>query len=154
MFINSETPNLYGARTRLVETGNSSYINSALNDIDTKAVSLDSALDFFSMKNAIERQQVIGNWVVSKNPNYEKNIYSKKVALLISPNCVSACEGMANRFKKTKGSLLDLNKIPIMENNPVTPDIEINYTIDDLLNRYSDYIKEIITSLKMSKQVL
>jgi len=213
LFNNSEatTPNLYGADTKLMQVGNSSFINVNLNDIDTKTLSLLSMFNFLSMKNAKDRKQEIGNWVVSKNTAYEKNIYSKKIVLLISSACGSACELMATRFKKskralilgeatsgtgfgfvstgsantefrdplnlfevsipnsafqiaiiendadfksdatTKASLLELEKLPFMENSPVVPDIEIKYTVNDLLNRYPDYIRQITTQLRASE---
>lgn len=50
-----------------------------------------------------------------------------------------------------KGSALSFDKIKLLENNPVTPNIVIEYTLNDILNEYSDYIQSLTKILEQDE---
>ena len=210
-FENDQIKSMYLAKSLLTEVGNNGYIGNYVDLIDGDSPSLDETLLFDSVKKAREGNQLVTDWILIKNNKLERKIYSGDVFVLISTNCVSACEGAANRFKisgratilgeatsgtgfgfssygnaetkfrdplnlfelgimnhafqaividddknfKTigdlKGSILPFDKIKLLENNPVTPDVVIQYTLNDMLSEYSDYIASLTKIFEHNK---
>lgn len=99
-----ETKNLvksYSARAQLFEKGNSSFLNAQLNSVDSKQVPLIRQLMFEALVETQKRQSSVTDWVLTDDSSVTSEVFTQNVFLLVSPDCVSACDITANRFKKT-----------------------------------------------------
>lgn len=210
MFETDGKKTIYSARSNLSAIGNFSVIGNSLNYIDSEDASLENLLNFQSMKEALDSNSPTTSWILTKKLKLQRGLFNGDVFVLTSPDCVSACEGTANRFKKSgrakiigdstngtgfgfwsydkgktifrdplnlfevevpnhafqtaivendsefkimdevKGALMSFDKMSVLENNPVTPDIEIKYSLNDLMGDYPDYIESLSKVLEQS----
>ncbi|MEK6628872.1 MAG: S41 family peptidase [Bdellovibrionota bacterium] len=102
MFEMTITKSTYSARANLSEIGNFSMISSRLNKIDNDTATLEDLLTFQSINEALDSNSPLTSWVLTKNIDLASGFFTGEVYLLTSPNCVSACESTANRFKKSE----------------------------------------------------
>jgi hypothetical protein len=102
LFETPTTPISYSASAYLINRGNSNALNLLLNGLKKPVQSLQSTLALKSLDN--EKTQ--GDWILERQIKNTRNVFTGKVALLISSNCYSACESTANRFKKTNRAIL------------------------------------------------
>lgn len=102
LFTNSKDPVVSYARSSLFEVGNMSYLNGILNSIDGKKQNLKSILELEAYRRASVNQQSQGDWILTNYLKWTQGVFNQKMAVLISANCISACEGFAQRFKQSK----------------------------------------------------
>lgn len=203
-----DAPKVFGARSRLVENGNASVLSGLLNNIDLKEPSLEAKLELESYSVAVANRRPFSDWVIMRSLKNELAVFTQKVVALISHDCVSACEGMANRLKvsaratllgtatsgtgfgfstalngkslfrdplnlieismpnhafqavqiadeskfqkndKVIGSVVPFESIKLQENNPVEPDVKVEYKYKDLTDDFSEYKKSIEAALQ------
>lgn len=102
MFETITTKSTYSARANLSEIGNFSMMNNKLNQIDNDTATLEDLLSFQSIKEALDHNSPVTNWILTKNTDLPHSFFTGEIYLLTSPNCVSACESTTNRFKKSE----------------------------------------------------
>jgi hypothetical protein len=169
---------------------------NGFNEIDRETLSMQRTLMFKAVSEATARNQKISDWTLLR-PKVSESVFTGPVSVVISSNCVSACENTANRFKVTgrakilgthtagtgfgftsnsakttfrddwnmleinilnmafqtgvvsddsafqtddssKGSLRPLAEISFLENNPVQPDVILDYTVRDVTGEFPD----------------
>lgn len=105
-FETESTPKAYPAKGQLLQRGNLSFLNASLNTVDSDKVRLSRKLMFEALVDAQKRETTITDWVLLSDISNERKVYSQNVYLLLTPDCVSACELTANRFKKAARAVL------------------------------------------------
>jgi hypothetical protein len=105
-FENEMTLKSYPAKAQLLQKGNQSFINASLDTLDSNRISLSRKLMFNALVDAQKRANLITDWVLLSDIENERKVYSRPVYLLVTPDCVSACDITANKFKKTARAIL------------------------------------------------
>lgn len=96
-------PSVYAAQAFLATAGSAGLSTSFMYDLDAKTPSLDSLLTLQVLNRAAETGSKISDWVIQRPENSSpyRGIFSQPVYALTDSSCVSACEGLTNRFKKS-----------------------------------------------------
>lgn len=96
-------PSVYAAEAFLATTGSAGLATSYMSDLDAKTPSLESILTLQVLNRAAQTGSKISDWVIQRPENSSpyRGIFSQPVYALTDSSCVSACEGLMNRFKKS-----------------------------------------------------
>lgn len=200
-------PETYQGRSLSTRTGALPVLISYLSNLDLTKTNIYTELSFKAFQEAQASHQQISPWVFGRLQNFEKSVFNGKVLVLTGPQCVSACDNTARRFKISgrgtlvgeptngtgfgfisttkaeasfrdpynlytvripnsafhsvtlpqdkavlvdevqKGFSVPFEEVPVLENRPTVPDVELHLTRADLFG-YSDYIQALVPLLK------
>lgn len=93
-----ETPQTYRVVNLLNNSGNLVFLDGVLDRTDKEKDNLEGLLTFQALKNSFEKKAPVSDWIAMKT-THERGVFTGPVTLLISPACVSACDGFSNRMK-------------------------------------------------------
>ena len=109
LFEEPTTSAIFSAKAGHVSSGNLAFILNQLSEIEEKDTIVLIDLYFQAYKQAQTSQNKITPWVLLRKTEVEQNIFSGPVTILISPNCISACEIFAHQFKiRQRGFILGM----------------------------------------------
>lgn len=106
LFEKENTPKLFSAGAHLNEPGNISYLLNLLNRTDTTHASLEDRVTYETVIQTVQQDKPISDWIVSYSLVGARSVFSKKLIVLISPDCVSACENTAAKLKNSQRAIL------------------------------------------------
>ena len=101
LFETAQSKVTYQAKAWGTGPGNAFLNTSILNKIDQKTNSNLDQMNIQILADAVAEQKPVTDWLVSRITTFQ-GVYSGKIFVLTSPNCVSACEITTHRFKKAK----------------------------------------------------
>jgi hypothetical protein len=208
-FENAETPRVYQHRATFMGPGNLPTLMSYLEDLNPTETAFEAELYFEAYQQGVSAQSPYSAWASQAYLKDETGLFTGKVLVLISPDCVSACDNTARRFKATGrgvlvgeptngtgfgflsdktsggtlfrdpfnlyqvlmpnsafqtsllptakvflenaeeiGAVIPFTEIPLLENHPTLPDIELKLTREDLegggFKNYLEKLSEIL----------
>ncbi|AGH96511.1 S41 family peptidase [Pseudobdellovibrio exovorus] len=96
-------PTVFFAGAYLANAGGTGLATNLITDVDSKDAYLESIVQMQLLNKATAEKSKITDWLIKrpKSDNAYKGIFSQPVYALSSASCVSACEGLINRFKKS-----------------------------------------------------
>lgn len=98
-FVTEDNPSIFEARSYALNHGNRDTLLNRIYDISPLPRDLENELAFEALKEKPQFQDGMTSWMVSQKKKYSTKIFTGPMITLISSNCVSACENLANRLK-------------------------------------------------------
>lgn len=106
LFETSSETQVFQARASSAGPGNLAVALVNLSDLNPKTTMVESELYLQAYQEAQKNNTSITPWVLQRSLNFETAAFTGPVVVLTSPQCVSACDNTARRFKATGRGLL------------------------------------------------
>ncbi|MFN7905084.1 MAG: S41 family peptidase [Pseudobdellovibrionaceae bacterium] len=101
MFEDPEKNNLFVANAYPKTPGNLAFMLASLKSL-TGSESTVKDETFFQIYNQIGMNPNVTNWIVISDKKLTRKVYTKRLLVLTSPFCISACENLVHRLKATR----------------------------------------------------
>lgn len=106
LFSKAEGPQLFEAKSMVASQGNLPVISELIDSVVGLKPSVQDKLYYLAVKESLQQGSRQTNWMVRRVSNATTDVFNGPLFVLISPQCISACDNIANRFHLAKRGLL------------------------------------------------